>query len=287
MRYLLFLVCLVASTLLTQRVFAVSATEFVRFDLADYSDDQTNVTGINVIAEDADGFMWVGGENGLAHFTGARAHIYRPGYNNPNTLISHYVRDLLFENDNILWVATSGGLSRLDIAKGQFTHFTQQSGHLPGNDVSSLLRLKNQLIIGTTSGLATLDFQTLENTRPLFIQKMRKGFNINAMTWQGDDLWLGSTQELGRINVRSQNIQFYQFEENNPQALPYRGSFDVFAQGDTLWIASMQGGVYSFDRRSETFSKVPDHIRDKIGTSVVNLYGDEQHTLWVLSLIHI
>lgn len=280
MRYLLFII-LIISTQLTQKTWAVSATEFERFDLADYSDDQTNVTGINVIAEDADGFMWVGGENGLAHFTGARAQIYRPGYNNPNSLISHYVRDLLFENDNILWIATSGGLSRFDIAKGQFTHFTQQSGHLPGNDVSSLLRLKDQLIIGTTSGLATLDFNTLNNTRPLFVQQMRKGFNINAMTWQGDDLWLGSTQELGRINVRSQTVQFYQFEAGNPKAMPYRGSFDVFAQGDTLWIASMQGGVYSFDRRSETFNTVPAHIREKIGTSVVNLYGDEQHTLWV------
>lgn len=277
MRYFwLFIISLLAST-----AHAMSPTEFERFNLADYSDDQTNVTGITVISEDADGFMWVGGENGLAHFTGARAYIYRPGYNNPNTLISHYVRDLLFENDNTLWIATSGGLSRLDIAKNEFTHFTEASGHLPSDEVTSLLRHEHQLIVGTTSGLAVIDFTTLVSTYPPFVTNMRKGFNINAMAWQGNDLWLGSTQELGRVNVKTHQIRFYQYEPDNPQALPYRGSFDVFAQGETLWVASMQGGIYRFDLRTETFHKVPDDIRNKIGTSVVNLYGDEQHTLWV------
>ena len=262
---------------------AISPAEFVRFDIADFSNDQSNISGIQVITEDSHGFIWAGGENGLAHFTGQRATIYRSAVGNSNSIAGNFVRDLLFEDDHILWVATANGLSRFDIRSQQFSQFNKKNGFLPGNDVSSLERLNNQLIIGTTSGVAVLNLATLERVTPPFLKNLDPNFHVESMAQQGTNLWLGSTRGLAKIDLQSHQATQYDHDTrdpDNPKKLPYMDAFSLFPQQGTLWIGSMEGGLYKQDIATENFIKLPEHIQKKIGLSVVSVSGNSTEDIW-------
>ena len=267
----------------TSLSWAISPAEFVRFDLAEFSSDQSNISGIQVITEDSYGFMWVGGENGLARFSGQRATIYRSAVGDSNSIAGNFVRDLLFENDHILWVATANGLSRFDTRSNNFTQFNRQNGFLPGNDVSSLERLNNQLIIGTTSGVAVLNLTTQERLTPPFLQHLDPSFHVESMAQQGANLWLGSTRGLAKVNLQSHQVSIYHHDfddPDNPQKLPYVDAYSIFPQKNTLWIGSMEGGLYQQNIETEQFSKLPDDIHQKVGLSVWAVNGNNTEDIW-------
>mgnify|MGYP002400242333 CR=1 FL=1 len=77
---------------------------------------------------------------------------------NQNSLPANYIKSLLIDpaDPNVLWIGTNGkGLSRMDIAKNQFTHYTTKNG-LPDDVVYGILaddEKPRKLWISTNHGL--------------------------------------------------------------------------------------------------------------------------------------
>src|SRR3954471_766932 len=63
---------------------------------------------VNVIAQDAEGFMWFGTEDGLNRFDGYEFRQVRHDRANPSTLPNGWVASLVVTDDG-LWIATDGG----------------------------------------------------------------------------------------------------------------------------------------------------------------------------------
>jgi len=105
---------------------------------------------IRAMAQTRDGYLWLGADDGLARFDGARF---------VNFDLSHFTKDggmkvLLGDSRGALWIGTAGsGLIRY--ADGEFTAFTASDG-LPTNNIAALAEDKSgRLWIGTELGLRT------------------------------------------------------------------------------------------------------------------------------------
>ena len=61
------------------------------------------------LAQDADGFLWVGTQGGLARWDGYRFHGYQPDPKVPGSLPDSYIQTLHLDPTGRLWVGTSGG----------------------------------------------------------------------------------------------------------------------------------------------------------------------------------
>jgi diguanylate cyclase (GGDEF)-like protein len=73
------------------------------------------------LAEDNDGFLWVGTQGGLGRWDGYRFHGYKPDPNLPGHLPDGWVQVLHLDPRGRLWVGTSvGGLVRYDAENDQF-----------------------------------------------------------------------------------------------------------------------------------------------------------------------
>ena len=117
-----------------------------------------------------DGTWWIGAIDGLYkakpdgpdHFIFSKI-IAEKG--NRNSLRSNSIKSLLSDpaDPNVLWIGTAGqGMSRLDIAKNQFTHYTTQNG-LPDDVVYGILaddEKPRKLWISTNRGLARFSPET-------------------------------------------------------------------------------------------------------------------------------
>jgi ligand-binding sensor domain-containing protein/uncharacterized membrane-anchored protein YhcB (DUF1043 family) len=109
-----------------------------------------------VFAEDADGNIWAGSENGLNRYNPSTKKWTR-FYNIPGdakSLHGNNVRSLAFDKKGNLWIGTSGGgLNRYNKASTDFSHFTIENG-LPNDEIYTILCDKGGMLwMGTNHGL--------------------------------------------------------------------------------------------------------------------------------------
>ena len=105
-------------------------------------------TPVHALAQTHDGYLWIGGDDGLARFDGTRF----VRFGSPEGLKCGAVTALLEDRQGALWIGSAGnGLYRLQ--DGNIAAFTTNNG-LPGNSITAMANdATGRPWIGTKSGL--------------------------------------------------------------------------------------------------------------------------------------
>src|SRR5580658_2666379 len=88
--------------------------------------------GINAIVQTADGYLWLGTDEGLARFDGYEFTIFNKANGD---LPSNSITELAAAPGGALWIGTTDGLT--EFSGGRFRTYTRQQG-LPDNAIGSL-----------------------------------------------------------------------------------------------------------------------------------------------------
>ena len=126
---------------------AVELYQHDRLDANSLSND-----AINVIAEDADGLLWIGTDNGLNRFNTEDKSFEQ--YHVRDGLSGNVIVGMLFDNNGILWMSTLKGLSRFDSSNESFRNYDKDDGAQENrfNDYSYYKTNDGELIFGGVSG---------------------------------------------------------------------------------------------------------------------------------------
>lgn len=82
------------------------------------------------VAQDHDGFLWFGTQDGLARYDGVDFQVFRHDPADPTSLPSHDISSILIDRQGRLWCGgEASGLNRLE-ADGSFTHWRHRAGDL-------------------------------------------------------------------------------------------------------------------------------------------------------------
>lgn len=130
-----------------------------RYDSA--KDNFTPVTELpgnfyTILYEDHQGTIWAGTYSEGVHFydphTGKRGFFkYEPG--NPTSISGNRVNWIFEDRKQNLWIATEGGLCKVDAARQRFTRFTTKNG-FPGNIIYAVLEdARQHFWVSTSKGL--------------------------------------------------------------------------------------------------------------------------------------
>ncbi len=116
-------------------------------------------TSVTALLEDADGFIWIGTQGGLARWDGYRFRVYQPNPGDPASLPDNFISSMALDQQGRVWIGTnSGGLDHYFPDSGRVVHFRHKPDDprsLPGNNVRNLLRdHQGRLWVGTNEGLA-------------------------------------------------------------------------------------------------------------------------------------
>jgi diguanylate cyclase (GGDEF)-like protein len=143
-----------------------SAAETTRWAAADTvfkhvadDNDLPNAASPFALAEDGDGFLWVGSDDGLARYDGHRFRAYEADPNAADTLPDNTIVALHTDSAGRLWIGTNaGGLARYDRDRDRFVRYPVGAHGLSNPSIFSIAGDGDRgLWIGTGGGLDHLD----------------------------------------------------------------------------------------------------------------------------------
>lgn len=269
-------------------------------------------TTVSALAQDSDGFLWVGTQNGLARWDGYRARLYQPNRADPGALPDSYVLGLHVDQGGRLWVATSaGGLARYEPAEDGFVPTLGLSSpavsaieddgagglwvgtdialdHLgadgkalaplhPGGDnrIRALLRDGRILWIGTEHGLYRLESGASE---PVQVP----GIDIPIYSLQKDSqgrIWIGT---------RKKGVLLMAPGAPAPTMFAATASDWIISMAEApsgeMWLASYGGGLIVADRAATSIRRIrhdPARASSLADDTLWAVLRDRSGLMWV------
>jgi diguanylate cyclase (GGDEF)-like protein len=153
------LACLSPAPGATARWDAMTSPQFTHYSV----DNGLANSALTALAQDRDGFVWIGSQNGLMRFDGYRFRTYQHDPQDAGSIPSNFVQSLFADAAGNLWVGTANaGLTRYDPRTGRF--FTYPVGGPRGIrtvDVEAVIDDgADGLWVGTDGGLDHLAVAT-------------------------------------------------------------------------------------------------------------------------------
>lgn len=252
--------------------------------------DSTEQLGyINTIVQDTDGFMWFGGNNGLARFDGYSLKFYRSNSVTAAGLISNQINKLMITRNGTMWVATALALHRYNPDSDTFSVF-KNSGTDHNSEASNYIHSvfedsKGRLWLGTSGGLYQfliaeqkyLDF-------PLSAPNNSQGENLtiwNIVQDRDDVIWIGlHNHGIASITPTLDQVTFYQYDPLDETSLYNNDIRSLMIDADNnVWAGSHEGNVSTLNSARSAFYR-HDQIGD-IKDAVWSIKQDRQGQIWI------
>lgn len=220
------------------------------------------------IAQTADGYLWLGTEEGLARFDGARFAVFD---RRTAGLNDNQIQTLFVDRHQNLWIGTTGGgLSRY--SHGKFTAYTTKDG-LSNTSIRAIYEdWDGTLWVGTEGG-GLLRFA---NGRFHAFTKADGLADNVVFAIAGDQkgtMWIGTHGGLSRYS----NGRFSALHAKD--GLPSDFVLSLYQDPDgALWIGTNQGLCRRLPTGEITKFTSRDGLKSK---SIFSLYRDRAGTLWV------
>ena len=163
---------------------------------------------VNAIAQDRQGFIWLGTQEGLNRYDGYRFRLYEHRADDPGSLGSDLIRTLTTDATGTLWVGTDGGgLARYEAATDSFVryqHDPADDSTLPDDRVRMVAVDDSGMIwVGTDEdGVARLDPATGRFERFALAVDGASGVGVFAIGFMADgEPIVGTTAGLIRVDT--------------------------------------------------------------------------------------
>lgn len=162
---------------------------------------------VTALAQDHEGFLWIGTPNGLVRYDGYRFRRHARDPRDPESLGGVFIRALLVARDGRLWVGTDAdGVSVYDPGSDRFTrhgHVPDRTDSLSHDQVRALAEgADGSIWLGTRAGVDRLDPVSGRVTRQLrrfgdaTVDADERVFAL--LTDSRGDLWIGSWNGVAR-----------------------------------------------------------------------------------------
>ncbi|MGM9481027.1 two-component regulator propeller domain-containing protein [Roseateles sp. NT4] len=198
------------------------------------------------MAQDAQGFLWIGTQDGLVRHDGYGFKVYRPRPGDATSLSGSYVRALHVARDGRLWVGSiSGGVSVFDPRTEGFRQYRHRDG----------------------------DESSLAHDRVESVAEDRDG-----------GLWIATDNGLDRLDPASGAIRHHRHDAARANSLAHDQLRALLIdRAGRLWVGG-RGGLQQWRGEAEGFVAVAKD--ELAGQHVTRLLEDSQGRIWIGTAAH-
>ena len=137
---------------------------------------------ITALAQDEQGFLWIGTRDGLSRWDGYDVLPFRPVPGDPTSLSNAFVASLYLDRDDRLWVGTDDGLNRYEPATRSFARYELAPREGGAADEPAALWSIHEAIDGTLWVGASRGLYRLDPVRDVFEPMGRRPDAISLAT---------------------------------------------------------------------------------------------------------
>jgi ligand-binding sensor domain-containing protein/signal transduction histidine kinase len=198
------------------------------------------------LAEDKDGFLWVGTQGGLARWDGYRFHVYQANPYDPHSLPDSYITILFVDQQGQLWIGTSsGGLVRYLPKTDQFQTISAGASGLSHVGVTALCNDgAGGLWVGTEAGLDHINAQQKVVAVPAWARSLPDMRVRGLLQAKDGALWVATRKGVLRVDAhgRSELLRFPGNLGTNVLV-----SSLMQASDGRIWVGTQDTGAIWFD----------------------------------------
>ena len=239
------------------------------------------------VAQDHQGFLWFGTEDGLQRYDGYTFKTYRPDPGDANSLGGTLIHWLLEDRKGKLWIGAGAALDRYDPLTNGFAHFSGGVSDVDpiDGDIPDVYEDHQGMIWAASAhGLFRVDPQTAHRTRYLPRSSDPSTLSSDRVmsTFEGSDgkFWVCTSQGVDLLDRRTAKVT-----RHFALPVPWNAEFRVFRDhAGVLWLGYSSGaGLATLDEVTGitrySFHKIePD---SGMLAGVNSIIEDENGTLWL------
>ncbi len=239
-------------------------------------------SSILTLAQDSNGYIWIGTEYGLARYDGQRTTRYPLGQQSDGT----YVNDLLMDNESNLWVATERGVGRYMETEDRFEMIRPFPHSASMNRIAAIaVDHQNIIVMARPNGISLFDPK-----RRIFRHYDLPGdLNVDVgevHVDQNNNIWLGTFGEGAALfDQRSNRFTFYQNDPDDPNSIGDNHITRITEDNlGRLWFGTKTAGISRLTPGQRTFVQFKeDPNNDKsLGHNYIrDIFVDSEGYLWV------
>lgn len=242
---------------------------------------------ISAILKDKKGFMWFSTFEGLNKYDGYRFVIYKHSSDDSLSLTNNIVNDILEDNYGNLWIASAGGLDKLNRDKDNFSHFFSTNEIVHVRDIFQDTR--NRIWLGTSTGLYLINstnnsfkvFRHDENNK-----NSLSNDDVNRIEEDKDgNLWIGTENGLNKFNPETRTFVHYFNNPENPNSIGANWVKSVFRDSrKNIWIGTQRGGVSMYDSQSGSFTNFKHDAANPYSVGyndILSFMEDTAGNIWI------
>lgn len=267
---LFFIPCFLGESLHAQSPFSHLTTP-VNFEALTREDGLASEKVISV-AQDHQGFLWIGTQEGLHRYDGFDLMTYQHNDTIPGSLSNNTIEELYVDKNGTLWVGTWNGLNRYDWESNSFhTYYPNREDSSSISDVNIQEIMEDaagQLWVGTGAGGVC----RYDPERDAFVSYQHDANNPSGLSSnvtpvlyvdRAGTLWVGGGSPwdhlsnhggLNRYDPERDVFISYTVHSNLPNGLLSNKISALFEDAaGNFWVATWGGGLQLFDRTAEKF----------------------------------
>lgn len=248
---------------------------------------KTVLTNVSVkdVTEDKDGNLWVASKQGIwkIDFKNQKTVSFANEEGNDNSLISNYVRTLVFDNRSNLWIGTKGGLEKFDPRTKTFIHFAKINSLLDDDILDICIDNKERIWCGTSiNGVILLNNDVI--SRFELDESNERSAKVNTIFQDNEqNFWIGTRGGLFCYNEKANTKQLFisNLLENN--SLVHNSVMDVFqdVKGD-IWVGTRNGLSYMVKEKQNFvhYKALPNNNKYLNNSEIYCIWLDQSGNIW-------
>lgn len=242
---------------------------------------------VSAILKDRKGFMWFGTDEGLNRYDGYRFTVYKHDPVKGTTICDNIILDIMDDDTDNLWIATSKGLDKYEWNNDRFVHYNNGNQVMNVRDI--LQDSKKRIWLATQNGF--FSFNPADGN---FRQYQHSGNSSNSIsnnfTYKiAEDnegqLWIATRDGLNRFNPQTERFTCYKHDSANNKTITNSWIKTVYKDSrGRIWAGTQGGGVALYDDKEDEFFNFQHDSRNKNTVShndILSFTENDNHQLFI------
>lgn len=273
-------------------------------EIQELFNDEKNPRSINStfcwdVFEDKEGTLWFGGTKGLSYFNDEKNFysFYRPDLRFPLLQAHPFIYNFFEDENDIVWFGTQGaGLFSYDFKTDTYDNFSFEKNSANKTDyhnsITSLVEIKNELWLGTNSGMQIFNKRTkkFRKYNPAGnSSKLDSSFTLHLTKECDSILWFyDNLIGLSRLHLNNNSLEQWQEINADNKKVYTHYLFGLYLDSKkNIWIETDDDGILKYNSPTQKFHFYPSNSTDTNAlpaSPASNMVEDNSDYLWMLCL---